>query len=444
MSPGAGHALVLPPLHEWESRTFDNVRLSEEDRQLADRLRQGDEGRLEVEELRSGLRVRAKAWVGVVRFESVEIRIAPKLTGDQLGLVRLIEYVSGLDAFRKPNGDVALQASGMNLLDLVSLLLAEAAEEVLRRGLLAGYLEREEPIPVVRGRILADQQVLRRFGVVDRVHCRFDELEHDVDENRLLSGALRVAARRAKTPSLHRRLTRLCAVFEPICDADRLDLKDTRKGLTYNRLNSHYERAHELAWLVLDGLGVDDLLAAGSTRSFAFLLNMNLLFERFVERLIEACLSPREYRVDCQHAYSSVIRSIDPDKPYGRVIPDLVVHRRGAGSGRRTAIDAKYKLYDEKRLAPSDIYQSFVYAYALGPSAGGVVPKSLLVYPASEARQAPVRLAVRSLSGRRGAEITAVGIPIPAALTELAEDRDGPVKRTIRQLVEHSMGGVGE
>jgi 5-methylcytosine-specific restriction enzyme subunit McrC len=376
-----------------------------------------------------------------VRFESVEIRIAPKLTGDQLGLVRLIEYVSGLDAFRKPKGDVALEASGVNLLDLVSLLLAEATEEVLRRGLLAGYLEREEAIPVVRGRILADQQVLKRFAVVDRVQCRFDELEHDVYENRLLSSALRVAARRAKTPSLHRRLTRLRAVFEPICDADQLDLRATRKRLTYNRLNSHYERAHQLAWLVLDGLGIEDLLAPGSTRSFAFLLNMNRLFELFVERLVGASLSPDEYRVDFQRAFSSVIRNLDTDKPYGRVIPDVVVHRRVAASGRRTAIDAKYKLYDKKRLAPSDIYQAFLYAYALGPAAAEIPPRSLLFYPASEEKQALVRLAIGSLAGRRGAEVTAIGIPIPLALMELEEERDGPVKQTIRQLVEHSLAG---
>jgi 5-methylcytosine-specific restriction enzyme subunit McrC len=379
----------------------------------------------------------------VVRFQNVEIRISPKLAGEQLGLVRLLECVSGLDAFKKPKGDIALEASGTNLLDLFSLLLAEATEEVVRRGLLSGYIEREEALPIVRGRILAHEQVLRRFGVVDRIHCRFDELEHDIDENRLLACALRAATQRTRLPGLHRRLTRLRAVFDPICDAEKMDLRTTRKDLAYNRLNSHYERAHQLAWLVLDGLGVDDLLVPGSTRSFAFLLNMNRLFERFVERLVEAALSPNEYAVDFQHAHSSVIRDLDTDKPYGRVIPDVVVHRRRAVPGRRTAIDAKYKLYDEKRLAASDIYQSFLYAYALGPATTDMAPRSLLFYPASEGKTPAVRLAVRSLAGRRGAEITALGIVIPAALTELEQDRDGPVKAAIRQLVEHSVCASG-
>jgi 5-methylcytosine-specific restriction enzyme subunit McrC len=432
---------ILPALHEWEVRTFKGLHLSEDDHQLAGRLREGGEGRLEVDDLRDGLRVRATAWVGVVRFRNLEVRITPKLAGDQIGLVRLLECVSGIEALRKPKGEIGLDASGTNLLELVSLLLADATEHVLRRGLLAGYIEREEAIPVVRGRILADAQVLKRFGVIDRVHCRFDELEHDVDENRLLSGALRVAARHATTPSLHRRLTRLRAVFDPICDADRLDLPATRKGLSYNRLNSHYERAHQLAWLVLDGLGVDDLLARGATRSFAFLLNMNRLFERFVERLVEAALPPSEYRVDVQHAHSSIIRDLDADKPYGRVIPDVVVRRREASSGRRTAIDAKYKLYDEKRVAASDIYQSFLYAYALGGKDGENLPKALLFYPASEGTQTALRLAVSSLSRRRGAEITALGIPIPAALTELKEERDGPIRQRVRQLIGDSMGG---
>lgn len=59
---------------------------------------------------------------------------------------------------------------------------------VLSHG--AGRVE-EDDLPVVRGRLLGDQQVPRRFGRVDRLICRFDEHEQDILENQLLVAALR-------------------------------------------------------------------------------------------------------------------------------------------------------------------------------------------------------------------------------------------------------------
>jgi hypothetical protein len=39
---------------------------------------------------------------------------------------------------------------------------------------------------VLGGRLLGDQQVLRRFGQVDRLVCHFDEHEQNIVENQLL------------------------------------------------------------------------------------------------------------------------------------------------------------------------------------------------------------------------------------------------------------------
>ena len=161
-------------------------------------------------------------------------------------MVRLLEFTSGLEGLWRFETEAAVEVAGDSLLDLVALLFAEATEGVVRRGLMAGYIEREEDLRVVRGRILADRQILERFGRLDRIVCRFDELEHDVDENRLLVAALRVAARHVETPSVHRRLGRLRAVLEPICDPSEVDLRGLRRSITYNRLNAHYERAHSL------------------------------------------------------------------------------------------------------------------------------------------------------------------------------------------------------
>ena len=85
----------------------------------------------------------------------------------------------------------------------------------------------------------------------------------------------------------------------------------------------------------------------------------------------------------------------------------------------RDAIDAKYKLYDEHGFAPSDIYQTFLYAFAFGPPAPDALPMSLLLYPATSEDPGRVRLRVRTLHGGPGAEIVGIGLPVAALLAEL-------------------------
>ena len=440
---------LLGPLTEWTSEVYHGVALTPQDRAVVEKWSASADDRLQIEELRRGLRVRTRSWVGVVRLPTVEIRVVPKVPGDLLGLVRLLEYASGLDALIRLSDGATLEASGDSLLELVVLLFVEASERVLRRGLLSGYVEREDDLPIVRGRILGDRQLLERFGQLDRIICRFDELEHDVVENQLLTAALQVASSRVTSVGLRRRISRLRGVLEPICDTDQLNLAGARTTMTYNRLNAHYETAHQLGWLLFDALGIDDLFAPGEAQSFSFLLNMNQLFERFVTRVVEQVLPAARYRVTSQSLFKSVVWNVSSQRPYTSIIPDVVVERRGESNGR-VAIDAKYKLYDERGFDQGDIYQTFLYAFALGATALGGVPTSLLLYPATAEEPRSTRLRIRRLSGGVGAEIVGIGLPVAALLKELtASARDSwcgdntPLRDGLATVIEKSFGIPG-
>ena len=434
---------LLGPLTEWTSEVFHDVALTPEDHAVVKKLSASADDRLQIEELRRGLRVRTRSWVGVVRLPTVEIRVVPKVTGDLLGLVRLLEYASGIDALTRLGDGATLETSGDSLLELFVLLFVEASERVLRRGLLSGYVEREDELPIVRGRILGDRQVLERFGRLDRIICRFDELEHDVVENQLLAAALQVASPRVTSVGLQRRISRLRSVLEPICDTYQLDLAGARTTVTYNRLNAHYETAHQLGWLLFDALGIDDLFAPGEARLFSFLLNMNQLFERFVTRVVEQVLPVARYRVTSQIPFKSVVWNVSSQRPYASIIPDVVVELRGE-SDCRVAIDAKYKLYDERGFDQGDIYQMFLYAFALGATVSDGVPRSLLLYPSTGEEPTSTRLRIRRLPGGAGAEIVGVGLPIAALLKELtAGAGEAPLRDGLARVIDQSFGILG-
>ncbi len=167
---------------------------------------------------------------------------------------------------------------------------------------------------------------------------------------------------------------------------------------------------------------------------------MNLLFERFVSRLIEEILTARLYRVLSQSRFNSVIWNVTKQRSYARIVPDVVVERRDAPD-RRVAIDAKYKLYDERGFDQSDIYQAFLYAFAFGAPASGALPVSLLLYPATVEEPESLRLRVRTLYGGAGAEIVGIGLPVAELLTELtggADDR--PLCGRLVEAIESPFG----
>jgi 5-methylcytosine-specific restriction enzyme subunit McrC len=295
-------------------------------------------------------------------------------------------------------------------------------------------METENELTAVRGRILADKQVLKKFGRIDLLLCRYDEYETDVPENQILGAALDKCVRRAQHETVRLKVGRLRSIFEEVCNYRLLDSKLVRQRMVYHRQNSHYRYPHELAWLVLDGLGgVNNLFTTGQTACFAFLIDMNLLFERFVYGLFERILAGTSFEMEYQRSDRSIVWNVDRNQPYSRVRPDLLIRSRLTPQ-RRLAIDAKYKLYDEKKISPGDVYQSFLYAYAYGGRLDDKgPPAALIIYPSSAPSRDSVRLHVRSAKKIAAAEIKALGLSIPVCLDEIEGVR---ARHTLSELME--------
>ncbi len=417
--------LPLVCLSEWQSIHLAGKALSDEDRHLVERLSNETDSRLGIDELRTGLRISARSWVGVVRFSSFELQVVPKLVGQHLDLLKLIDFATGLECLSRYPAVHTFEAEGTSLLDLIALLLAEACERLVRGGLLADYREVEDDLPVVRGRMLLDRQMRRRMGRIDRLECRFDEQTTDVPENQILLAALSVCAPRVKDSMVALRIRRLLNVVSDVCSLEAFDLAAVRAGLAYHRLNAHYRDAHGLSWLVLEGLGIDDLYAGGTHHCFAFMLDMNRLFEAFVTRWLTRLLSGSGFHVLPQRRDRSILWDANLNRAYAKVIPDILIQRDNV-PGRYLPIDAKYKLYDERKLAASDIYQTFLYAYAYGGRDLSVLPQAIVLYPASSEDSRKTRLHVQR-SNMTSAELHGLGIHIPTALAEVQKASKGTV-----------------
>lgn len=419
-------------LREWRQCFLPGRTLSAAARAAAEELRSAEGGRLIIDELHDGLRIATRAWVGVVRLDDLEIRIVPKLAGKDHGaLIDMIEFTRGLEVLaRSRTGVRSLDAAGAGLFDLIALLFAEETERLVDGGLVADYLEHEEALPLVRGRVLVDRQLRERFGRYDRLYCRFDERSTDIRHNQVLGAAAVICARQSRDTRVRAKAQILLGVLEEVCDWSPMTRETLLEPFEYDRLTSHYRTAHELARLVLGNTNVDDLLAAGKTRSFVFLINMNLLFERFVGAILRRLLAGTAH-VHEQRRDRSIIWDADAGRRYATIIPDILIEPLDSAVPR-IAVDAKYKLYDDRAADVSDIMQTFLYAYAY--RAGTALPRSAVLYPAGDTASSPRRLQVRSADGLAGAEIDLVPIPIDQVLNELGNG-DGHALAVLRDAI---------
>ena len=358
------------------------------------------------------LRVRARSWVGVVRVAGHEIRVLPKHAHGSLGVLTMLRYASGAIPEQMRSART-VQEGDRNLLDFVCLLLADESEMVVRQGALQDYVEHEESLAALRGRLLVDRQVRMRYGQVDEVECRFDELEADIAENRILAAGLAVAGRVCTDVAIKARVRRLAAAFAELCSVAQ-GAADAAEPMEYTRRNKHYAAGHVWARLLLAQHGIHDLYAPGTPRTQAFLLDMNVLFERFIAQALEDSASGTPFRVDRQSSTGSIIIDALTGRTYTRVRPDVLV--RHSEREETYPVDTKYKLYDERRVAPEDVYQAFLYAFAFHPGHGP--RQASLVYP-SDRSEVNQRLAVRS-SGVTQATIRGVRVNLSELVTRAA------------------------
>ncbi|MBO1755225.1 McrC family protein [Allobranchiibius sp. CTAmp26] len=304
------------------------------------------------------VRLRSTSWVGAVRVPGLTVRIAPRA-----GMANLFTMFSaGIPGGALGRDEVGWEG-GADLVDGVAAFLVRAVDDCTRRGLLHGYLHREEPLTVIRGRLLVEQLAVRPWAAA-RPPCGYDDFTVDVPENRMLRCALEQVLRwPALPPALRRGATALAARFEGV-SASVPD--DHRGGVAITRLNEHYAAALGLAGQILDGVTISH--REGEHRAHAFLIDLQDLFRRWIGAELEARLWPTLH-VSEQPAYA-----LD-DGDRLPVRPELLVLR---GTTPTLVLQARHRLTGAPRSLSEQISPLLLQAASLQ------VPTALLLYGAAD------------------------------------------------------------
>lgn len=319
---------------------------------------------------------------GVFVSAGTQIEIRPKLPINQL--LFLVGYAQNQRYWRDCSPQFEEHTS---VVDAIASAVARQAIRALTRGRLFGYVDMEDSLRTVRGRIQMGRQVSRWQGRLPPVEVAFQEYTDDILELRLLKAAVAALVRwPIRQPGTWAALRHVDAMLAPV---SLVQFQPSAvPNVIYTRLNHHYRTAVELARLVLRLSAFES--RSGQVRASGLLVDMNKVFQDFVEVSLAEALAPFGISIRAQDTRHAL--DIGGDI---RLKPDLVLESRGQPI---LVADAKYKRLELKGLPNADIYQALAYAVGLN------LESSILVYPATEAagadhviRNTGTRVMVRTL-----------------------------------------------
>jgi 5-methylcytosine-specific restriction enzyme subunit McrC len=284
--------------------------------------------------------------IGVIRVGDLQISVQPKIDRKHfLFLAASSQLIPRLDV-----AETQL-AEGKDLWQLIVLWFLQSGETLLRSELSKAYVEREDEIEALRGRLVPLASARRLYAGSRTLCCQFEDFDTDTPLNRIIRcGAEVIAGSPSVDGGDRKRAMRLLTL---LADVGSLRPSDLREQV--DRRTARYEPALSFARYLIAGSGAD--IHYGANLGWSFLIRTPELIEAGIRETIARELAPE---------WSVHKREVPLGSSSLRLRPDLVF---GAGVA---AGDVKYKIAGADWIQ-TDLYQIVTFATALKCTAGAVI-----------------------------------------------------------------------
>lgn len=292
--------------------------------------------------------LKAQNYCGILNFEDKDWYLLPKIADGNDGQNLDIFIYMLMYAY-----DIKLEAEDLasckeekhNILEVFIQLFAKGLFKEFGRGVYKEYITEQDNLTTLRGKYLINENLKYNF-TNEKIYCEYDEFSMNNTLNQFFLYAVKTLMPYTKD----KKLLKQCELALDEVEYKRFDINNFM--IHFNRLNTRYRDSFEFALLLLNR---SIPLFAKDKKSFAFLFDMNMLFERFVGRMIKE-LHPSA-KLQSRDIYGELI--LKPDI----ILDDLI-------------IDTKYKkLHVEKGIERDDKFQMFVYGKNYG------IKNTMLLYP---------------------------------------------------------------
>jgi len=325
-----------------------------------------------------------KSYVGVIQAGSRVIAVLPKADNDPrdgadtqrkwqgalLYMLRKSGYIR-LNETEKASQDT----SNTNLMDIYLFTFLKQVEVLIHAGLVKKYRRKRDNQMALKGRLLIEKQI--QYNTIHKERFFTEHTIYDRDNvfNRILKTALEIIQDTTTNSTIKQDAAKQLLYFDGITqwfgkatDFDNIKL---------DRKTQPYKYALELARMIILNYCPD--MRSGTKPVLALLFDMNLLFEKFIYRMLkeeEQNFKSDELIISRQSSqFFWAHKTIRPD-----IIIDCVERRVDKTNNEtkvphRIIVDTKWKIVPSG--SPSDIDLKQMYAYNMQFNA----EHSILLYP---------------------------------------------------------------
>lgn len=296
--------------------------------------------------------LKTKQYCGILNFNDQDFYILPKIANhnDEKNLNIFIYMLMYAYDVKLSNEQIASCANEEHtILEVFVQMFANGLLQELKKGLYKEYLTKQDNLPVLKGKYLINENLKYNF-TKNKIYCEYDEFSENNSLNQFFLYAVKYLQKFVKDKKL---LKQCELVF------DEVEYKQVYinrlETINFNRLNVRFKISFEIALLLLRQ---SIPLFNQDKKSFAFLFDMNVLFEKFIARMVKELDS--NAKIQNQDNFGVLTLK-----------PDIIL--------KNQIIDTKYKrIKSIEDIKQSDKLQAFAYGINYG------VKNVMLLYPKDE------------------------------------------------------------
>ncbi|TLT08588.1 restriction endonuclease [Aliarcobacter thereius] len=284
--------------------------------------------------------LKAKQYCGILNLDNQNFYILPKIANrndekdaeQNLNIfIYMLMYAYDVKLSNEQIASCQNQENHTILEVFVQMFALNILNE-LKKGLYKEYLTKQDNLPVLKGKYLINENLKYNF-TKNKIYCEYDEFSENNSLNQFFLYAVKYLQKFVKD----KKLLKQCELIFDEVEYKQVDINKL-ETTNFDRLNQRFKTSFEIAILLLKQ---SIPLFSQDKKSFAFLFDMNILFEKFIARIVKSL--DDNAKIQNQDKFGDLILK-----------PDIILDNQ--------IIDTKYKkLNSLDDLKQSDKLQAFAY-----------------------------------------------------------------------------------
>lgn len=225
--------------------------------------------------------LKAKHYCGILNFDNQDFYILPKIANynDEQNLNIFIYMLMYAYDVKLSNEQIANCANQEHtILEVFVQMFAINLLNELKKGLYKEYLTKQDNLPVLKGKYLINENLKYNF-TKNKIYCEYDEFSENNSLNKFFLYAVKYLQKFVND----KKLLKQCELIFDEVEYKSVDINRV-ETINFNRLNVRFKTSFEIALLLLRQ---SIPLFNKDKKSFAFLFDMNVLFEKFIARMVK-------------------------------------------------------------------------------------------------------------------------------------------------------------